>query len=85
MRNTIFLASVAGNFAKRLEDISKFEKAGFMVERVECIVRRVNESMIYIGSSAGAVVASPNIQLERYFDERPQPVQMTSKICHYLA
>lgn len=138
----IFLASIAGNFARYLakkykdvakikvvfvttaanvydkkewmeDDIKLFEDAGFKVERIDFskmdkekskealngvdiaifgggnpiylleelvkkdlltfIKKRVSEGMIYVGSSAGAVIASPDVTLEKNFEDRDNP------------
>ena len=34
--------------------------------------------MIYVGSSAGAVIASPNISLETHFEDRKNPPKIRS-------
>lgn len=40
--------------------------------------KRVSGGMIYVGSSAGAVIASPNISLETHFEDRKNPPEIVS-------
>lgn len=40
--------------------------------------KRVSKGMIYVGSSAGAVIASPNISLEKHFEDRKNPPKLES-------
>ena len=39
---------------------------------------RVNEGMIYVGSSPGAVIAGPDVTMERQLDDRDNPPQLAS-------
>lgn len=47
---------------------------------LEPIKERVNQGMLYVGSSAGAVLAGPDLELEILFEDRPQ-----AKLLHTYA
>lgn len=40
--------------------------------------KRVAEGMLYVGSSAGAVITSPNIKLEKHFEDRAEVTPLDS-------
>jgi dipeptidase E len=71
LKKTELLIMGGGNTVYLLEELHK-------KQLLRIIADRVAEGLIYVGSSAGAVIASPDVQLERYFDDRAQPPQLSS-------
>lgn len=71
LSSTDLLIMAGGNTMFLLEELQKKE----LLTKIQT---RVHEGMGYVGSSAGAVIASPDIQLEKHFDDRKHPPQLSS-------
>lgn len=72
LKNTEFLYVSGGNTFYLLQELQKKNLLGY-------INQRVNEGMIYVGESAGSIIASPDIEYIKYMDDPKAAPELKSK------